>query len=308
MLPRVLGPSESSGEARLLAPGALVAAGTGDNMAAALGLQAEVGDIILSIGTSGVACGIATDQSADATGTIAGFADATGRFLPLVATLNAARVLDAGARLLGVDHAAFSDLALTAPRGLRRAGTGAVPRGERTPALPDATGSLHGLTLATMTPAHLARACVEGVLCGLADALDALRDSGLVLRRVIMIGGGAKSEAVRQIAPWVFQGTEVLVPPAVEAVADGAARQAASRALAGTDAPPEWEVPGVEESYDADVVPDIRTRYGEVRTGRVSTEGAFGGVDRHHGETAGQAGQRRQQVRHVERLDADRSR
>ena len=269
-LPRVLGPSESSGEARMLAPGALVAAGTGDNMAAALGLQAEVGDVVLSIGTSGVACVVATEQSADPTGTIAGFADATGGFLPLVATLNAARVLDAGARLLGVDHAAFSDLALSAPAGCD--GLVLVPylEGERTPALPDATGSLFGLTLATMTPAYLARACVEGVLCGLADALDALRDSGVAIRRVVMIGGGAKSEAVRRIAPQVF-GTEVLVPPAVEAVADGAARQAAW-ALAGTDAPPSWEIPGVV-SYDGDVVPAIRARYGEVRTGIVSTDG-----------------------------------
>ena len=269
-LPRVLGPRESSGEARLLAPGALVAAGTGDNMAAALGLQAEVGDVVLSIGTSGVACVVATEQSADPTGTIAGFADATGGFLPLVATLNAARVLDAGARLLGVDHAAFSDLALSAPAGCD--GLVLVPylEGERTPALPDATGSLLGLTLATMTPAHLARACVEGVLCGLADALDALRDSGVAIRRVVMIGGGAKSEAVRRIAPQVF-GTEVLVPPAVEAVADGAARQAAW-ALAGTDAPPSWEIPGVV-SYTGDVVPAIRDRYGEVRTGIVSTDG-----------------------------------
>ena len=269
-LPRVLGPSESSGEARKIAPGALVAAGTGDNMAAALGLQAEVGDVILSIGTSGVACGIAIEPSADATGTIAGFADATGGFLPLVATLNAARVLDAGARLLGVDHAAFSDLALSAPPGCD--GLVLVPylEGERTPALPDATGSLFGLTLATMTPAYLARACVEGVLCGLADGLDALRDSGLVIRRVVMIGGGAQSEAVCRIAPQVF-GTEVLVPPAVEAVADGAARQAAW-ALAGTDGPPQWEVPGVV-SFDGDVVPAIRDRYGEVRTGIVSTDG-----------------------------------
>ena len=270
VLPRVLRPSESSGEARELAPGALVAAGTGDNMAAALGLQAEVGDVVLSIGTSGVACGVATEQSTDATGTIAGFADATGRFLPLVATLNAARVLDAGARLLGVDHAAFSDLALTAPAGCD--GLVLVPylEGERTPALPDATGSLHGLTLATMTPAHVARACVEGVLCGLADALDALRDSGLAIRRVVMVGGGARSEAVRRIAPQVF-GTEVLVPPAVEAVADGAARQAAW-ALAGTEAPPQWEVPGVV-SFDGDVVPAIRDRYREVRAGIVSTDG-----------------------------------
>jgi xylulokinase len=271
LLPRVLGPSESAGEARQLSPGALVAAGTGDNMAAALGLQAEVGDVILSIGTSGVACAVATDQSADATGTIAGFADATGRFLPLIATLNAGRVLDAGARLLGVDHAAFSDLALTAPAGCD--GLVLVPylEGERTPALPDATGSLHGLTLATMTSAHLARACVEGVLCGLADALDALRDAGVAVHRVVMVGGGARSEAVRRIAPQVF-GTEVLVPPAVEAVADGAARQAAW-ALARTDAPPEWEVPGVV-SYDGDVVPDIRARYGEARTAILDRVGA----------------------------------
>jgi xylulokinase len=271
LLPRVLGPSESAGEARELAPGALVAAGTGDNMAAALGLQAEVGDVILSIGTSGVACAVATDQSADATGTIAGFADATGRFLPLIATLNAGQVLDAGARLLGVDHAAFSDLALTAPAGCD--GLVLVPylEGERTPALPDATGSLHGLTLATMTPAHLARACVEGVLCGLADALDALRDAGVAIHRVVMVGGGAQSEAVRRIAPQVF-GTEVLVPPAIEAVADGAARQAAW-ALAGTEAPPQWAVPGVV-SYDGDVVPDIRARYGEARTAILDRVGA----------------------------------
>jgi xylulokinase len=273
-LPRVLGPSESAGEARILAPGALVAAGTGDNMAAALGLQAEVGDVVLSIGTSGVACAVATEQSADATGTIAGFADATGGFLPLVATLNAARVLDAGARLLGVDHAAFSDLALSAPPGCD--GLVLVPylEGERTPALPDATGSLHGLTLATMTPAHVARACVEGVLCGLADALDALsaslRDSGLAIRRVVMIGGGARSEAVRRIAPQVF-GTEVLVPPAVEAVADGAARQAAW-ALSGADNPPDWEIPGVVR-FDGDVVPAIRERYAEVRSTIVSAGG-----------------------------------
>ena len=262
VLPAVLGPRAAAGEAAILAPGALVAAGTGDNMAAALGLHAEEGDVILSIGTSGVACAVATTQSADASGTIAGFADATGRFLPLVATLNAARVLDAGARLLGVDHDRFSELALSAPAGCD--GLVLVPylEGERTPSLPDATGSLHGLTLATMTPAHLARACVEGVLCGLADALDALRDAGTAIRRVVMVGGGARSEAVRRIAPQVF-GSQVLVPPAVEAVADGAARQA-SWALTGGDAPPDWGVPGTE-AYDGDAVPAVRERYAAAR-------------------------------------------
>jgi xylulokinase len=262
VLPAVLGPREAAGQATVLAPGALVAAGTGDNMAAALGLYAEEGDVVLSVGTSGVACAVATSQSADASGTIAGFADATGRFLPLVATLNAARVLDAGARLLGVDHDRFSELALSAPAGAD--GLVLVPylEGERTPALPDATGSLHGLTLGTMTPAHLARACVEGVLCGLADAVDALRDSGTAIRRVVMVGGGARSEAVRRIAPQVL-GVEVLVPPAVEAVADGAARQAAW-ALSAADEPPSWGVPGTQ-AYAGDPVPAIRERYAAAR-------------------------------------------
>jgi xylulokinase len=261
-LPAVLGPSETAGEATAVAPGALVAAGTGDNMAAALGLQAEEGDVILSIGTSGVASAVAPAQSADASGTIAGFADATGRFLPLVCTLNAARVFDAGARLLGVDHATFSDLALAAPSGAD--GLVLVPylEGERTPYLPDATGSMHGLTLATMTPAHLARACVEGVLCGLADALDALRATGLDFERVILVGGGARSEAVRRITPEVF-GAEVLVPAAADAVADGAARQAAW-ALDPAAGPPVWATSETER-YVAEPRPEVRDRYAAAR-------------------------------------------
>jgi xylulokinase len=262
VLPAVLAPSQAAGEASVLAPGALVAAGTGDNMAAALGLQAEEGDVILSIGTSGVACAVTTHQTSDPSGTIAGFADATGGFLPLVATLNAARVLDAGSRLLGLDHAAFAEMALTAPAGCD--GLVLVPylEGERTPALPNATGSLHGLTLDSMTPAHVARACIEGVLCGLADALDALRDSGVELRRVVMVGGAARSEAVRRIAPQVL-GIDVLVPPEIEAVADGAARQAAW-ALTGDARPPTWQVPDVER-LAADPTPSVRERYAEAR-------------------------------------------
>ena len=263
VLPEVLAPNQAAGEGRLVAPGAVVAAGTGDNMAAALGLQAQEGDIILSIGTSGVACATSPTPCADATGIIAGFADGTGRFLPLVCTLNAARVLDAVAGLLGVDHQRLSELALSAPPGCD--GLALVPylEGERTPNLPLATGALHGITLGTTTPAHLARACVEGVLCGLADAVDALREAGVPAGRVLLVGGGAKSEAVRRIAPQVF-GTEILVPPDVEAVADGAARQAAW-ALSGAPEPPAWEIPGVE-SYTGDVVPEIRERYADART------------------------------------------
>src|SRR5690606_5445721 len=141
--------------------------GTGDNAGAALGLSAGPGDVIVSIGTSGVVTAVSTTPTADETGTIAGFADATGHFLPLIATLNAARVLSATAAMLGVDLAELSRLALSAPSGA--GGLVMVPylEGERTPDRPDATGALHGMTLSTMRPATVARAAVEGLLCGL---------------------------------------------------------------------------------------------------------------------------------------------
>lgn len=226
VLPRVLGPDESvgvSGSAVRVAPGA------GDNAAAALGLGAGPGDVVVSIGTSGTVFAVSERRTVDPTGTVAGFADASGRFLPLVATLNAARVLDAIAGLLGVDHAGLSALALAAAPGA--GGLTLVPyfEGERTPNLPDATASLTGMTLAGTTRENVARAAVEGMLGGLAAGLDALRDLGVPLERALLIGGGAQSPAVRAIAPLVL-GLDVEVPEPAEYVAHGAARQAAGAA------------------------------------------------------------------------------
>jgi xylulokinase len=264
VLPDVVSPAGTAGCSAVagLTTDAVLGAGTGDNMAAALGVGARPGDVIVSVGTSGVVSAVAAVPAADPSGTVAGFADATGRFLPLVCTLNAARVLDATARLLGVDLAALSDLALAAPAG--SGGLVLVPyfEGERTPNRPDATGALHGLRLDTSTPAHLARAAVEGLLCGLADGLDALAGQGAEIERVLLVGGGAKSEALRRIAPSVL-GRPVLVPPPGEYVADGAARQAAW-ALVGGDEPPAWEVPGTK-LFEADPVPAVRERYASVR-------------------------------------------
>jgi xylulokinase len=257
--PRVLAPAEPAGH---MAAGAVVGPGTGDNAAAALGVGARPGDVIVSIGTSGVVSAVADVPAVDPTGTVAGFADATGRFLPIVVTLNAARVLDAVARILRVDHPELSRLALSAPAGSD--GLVVVPylEGERTPNRPGATGAVHGVRLATSTPAHLARAAVEGVLCGLADALDALTAHGARVERILLVGGGARSEAVRRIAPTVL-GHPVHLPSPGEYVADGAARQAAWT-VAATPEPPEWET-GDAEVIDADPVPSVRARYGEVR-------------------------------------------
>ncbi|NYD23355.1 xylulokinase [Kineococcus aurantiacus] len=262
-LPEVLAPAASAGVgASPLSRGALLGAGTGDNMAAALGVGAQVGDVVVSIGTSGVVSVVSDLPTSDPSGLVAGFADATGRYLPLVCTLNAARVLDAAARMLGVDHAELSRLALSAPAG--SGGLVLVPylEGERTPVRPDATGALHGLTLATSTPAHVARATVEGLLCGLADGLDALADQGCHLGRVVLVGGGARSEAVRVLAPAVL-GRPVVVPEPGEYVADGAARQAAW-VLSGGPTPPQWSL-GRSQTFEADPLPGVRERYAEVR-------------------------------------------
>ncbi|WP_184615764.1 xylulokinase [Sphaerisporangium krabiense] len=267
-VPHVLGPTGEAGRAEAAASagrgeGVRLAAGTGDNMAAALGVGARPGDVVISIGTSGTAFAVADRPSSDESGAVAGFADATGRFLPLVATLNAARVLDAAAGVLGVTPAGLSDLALQAPPGAD--GLVLVPylEGERTPNRPGATGSVHGLRLANSTSAHFARAAVEGMLCGLADALDAL---GLDPARVLLIGGGARSEAVRRVAPSVF-GRPVLVPEPGEHVADGAARQAAWL-LTGSAEPPAWAT-GSPRTYEAEPRPEVRARYAEATRGCV---------------------------------------
>ncbi|MEV4736256.1 MULTISPECIES: xylulokinase [unclassified Microbacterium] len=223
VLPRVLGPDEWVTDAA----GRRVGAGAGDNAGAALGLGAEPGDVVVSIGTSGTVFAVSRDAVHDASGTVAGFADASGHFLPLIATLNAARVVDVTAALLGVTHQEFSALALTAESGA--AGLTLLPyfEGERTPNLPDATATLSGMTLASTTRENLARAAVEGMLRGLGAGLDAFRELGIPLDRALLIGGGAQSEAVRRIAPEVL-GLPVEVPEPGEYVALGAARQASA--------------------------------------------------------------------------------
>ena len=259
-VPMVLSPHDVAGS--LVSGRAVLGPGTGDNAASALGLGAGPGDVVVSIGTSGVACAVSEVAARDASGIVAGFADATGRYLPLVATLNAARVLDAGCRLLGVDHDELSALALSAPAGA--GGLVLVPylEGERTPVKPDSTAALHGLTLENAERSCLARAAVEGLLCGLADALDAIRAQGSAVDRVLLVGGGAASEAVRRIAPAVL-GCPVHVPAPAEYVARGAARQAAW-VLSGAAEPPVWDLPALQ-LYESDPTPHVRTRYADAR-------------------------------------------
>ena len=124
VVPTVLGPTEAAGEWR----GAVVGPGTGDNMAGALGVGLRPGDVAISIGTSGTVYAVSDTPTADPSGIVAGFADATGRHLPLVCTLNATKVTDAVARLLGVDHDGLDALALAAAPGAGGLTPAPVPR------------------------------------------------------------------------------------------------------------------------------------------------------------------------------------
>jgi xylulokinase len=266
-LPRVAKPAEAVGET---GTGAVLAPGTGDNMGAALGLGLEPGDLAISIGTSGTAYAVATAAAADASGAVAGFADATGRFLPLVATVNAGLVLSATASLIGTDLAGLSAQALAAAPGA--CGMTLLPYldGERTPNRPGATGVLRGLTTQNATSQNLARAAVEAVLASLAEAADLLAAQGVRRHRVLLIGGGARSPAVRAIAPGIF-GVPVTVPEPEEYVALGAARQAAW-VLAGTPAPPDWPRRG-EQEYTGPPQPDIRQRLAALREATTTWQG-----------------------------------
>ena len=264
ILPRVLAPGESPGQVHpavageALPPGhsVLLGAGAGDNAAAALGLDARPGDVVVSVGTSGTVFAVSDEPVGDPSGTVAGFADASGLFLPIAVTLNAARVLTSVAGLLGVDFDELSRLALEAEPGA--GGVVLVPyfEGERTPNLPHATASFSGLTIASTTRSNFARAAVEGMLCGLAGGLDALRALGHPAERLFLIGGAVQNPAVQRIAAQVFE-LPVLVPSPGEYVARGAAVQAA---WALTGERPAWDV-ALDGHPEPDFQPAIAEQY-----------------------------------------------
>lgn len=254
-VPAVLGPCDAAGRTP---SDAALGPGAGDNAAAALGLGAEVGDCVVSLGTSGVVSAVGTTAPHDPAGIVAGFADATGQQLPLVCTLNGAPVLAAVAGILGVEFDEFDRLALRAPPGAE--GLTLVPYfdGERSPNLPNAAGALHGVTTRNLTAANLARAAVEGLLSSMAYCIEKISAQGVDVARVLLVGGGARSEAVRRIAPAVW-GIPVQVPTPAEYVALGAARQAAWT-LTQNASPPPWSY-AAAASYTADATPRVLDQY-----------------------------------------------
>src|SRR5262249_8387345 len=158
--------------------------------------------------TSGTVFAVSAVPAADPSGAVAGFADATGHFLPLVCTINAGLVLSAIASLLGASLDELSSLALASLPGA--GGITLLPYldGERTPDRPSATGVLRGLTTRNATRENLARAGVESVIASLASAGGLLTRHGVSWQRVLLIGGAARAQAIRKLAPGII-GTPV---------------------------------------------------------------------------------------------------
>ncbi|PGH51796.1 xylulokinase [Streptomyces sp. Ru87] len=231
LLPEVVPPGEPAGEVRAdledlpLPGGALVAAGTGDNMAAALGLGLRPGRPVLSLGTSGTVYAVAGQRPSDPTGTVSGFAAAHGDWLPLACTLNCTLAVDRVAALFGLDR-----------ESVEPGGSAVVLPfldGERTPNLPYASGLLHGLRHDT-TAGQVLQAAYDGAVYALLAALDLVLDADADPDApILLIGGGARGVAWRETVRRL-SGRPVLVPAASELVALGAAAQAAG-VLTGED-------------------------------------------------------------------------
>ncbi|KQV23654.1 xylulose kinase [Rhizobium sp. Root1203] len=271
VLPDLVGSSEASGVVKSdcglsALAGAIVGSGSGDNMTAALGLGIGPGDTVISFGTSGTLYGVTSIGIRDGSGAINGYADATGAFLPMITTLNSAKVSDAFRRIMRLDVDEFDRLALSTSPGAN--GLVLVPYldGERTPNLPNATGILSGLR-SDVSAGQVARAAVEGVICGLLEGGDLLSSQGVRTNgRLIVTGGASRSQAYRQILA-DLTGRPVWTSNLAEAAAAGAAVQAAAvltgrtTAAVADDWRPEYKIVAEPNPRSLERADEVRANY-----------------------------------------------
>lgn len=204
----------------------VIVSGSGDNMMGAIGTgNVRAGVVTASLGTSGTIYACSEHAIVDPRGEIAGFCDATGRWLPLACTMNVTVATNLVSRLFGFDHDGLTRAAAGVPPGAD--GLVLVPffEGERTPDVPDGTGVWMGVRDRTMTPGHMARAAIEGVTLGLNYGLNRMRALGVSPTEVRLTGGGSMNPLWRQVAADVFN-CPVVCPSAREGAAFGAALHA----------------------------------------------------------------------------------
>lgn len=206
----------------------IVSSGGGDNMMGAIGTgNVSPGIMTASLGTSGTLYAFSPSPVVDPKGEVAAFCDSTGSWMPLACTMNVTLVTELTRALFaGWSHDHYASEAATIPAGSD--GLLLLPylAGERTPNLPRGSGVLHGITTKNFTPAHLARAAMEGVTLGLAYGLDRFRALGVNPTEIRITGGGTKSPFWRQLCADVF-GVPTVCLTSSEGAALGGAIQAA---------------------------------------------------------------------------------
>jgi xylulokinase len=209
----------------------VVSAGGGDNMMGAIGTgNLKPGRVTTSLGTSGTIFAYSSAPIVDPVGEIAAFCDSSDAWLPLVCTMNVTVATEAMRRMAGHDVAELDKNVSSVAPGAN--GLVFLPylTGERTPNLPKAAASLHGINLQNLTVPHLERAAMEGVTLGLAYGLRRLDELGVKATQIRLTGGGSRSASWRQICADVFG-----CPVAVPALSEGAALGGAIQALALCD-------------------------------------------------------------------------
>lgn len=256
-LPEVLGPIEPAGDRE----GVVVAPGTGSQPAAALGIGMRPRDVVVALDRSGTCFALRERLTEDPTGRVADRADATGRFLPTTRTFRARDVMETMAAQVGIDVGHIDQLALSAPAGA--GGVRFVPYREADALTGRSaqTGYLAGMH-AGITQEHVARALVEGVVCGLLEALDAFADAGVpVDGRMWVVGSAARSNAFQRVVA-DLTGRPVSVPRVADAVCLGATIQAAAvfHQRSPDDVADAWGVGSVR-----DVEPDLRVDAAQIR-------------------------------------------
>jgi xylulokinase len=210
-------------EAWGLANSPIVSAGGGDNMMGAIGTgNVQSGVVTASLGTSGTIYAFSAQPVVDPQGEVAAFCDSTDNWLPLICTMNVTVVTEQVRKLFGWEIAKLDESVGSIVPGSD--GLICLPylNGERTPNLPNGVGVVHGLTTANLTPAHLARAAMEGATLGLAYGLNRYRQLGIKPSEIRLTGGGSRSAIWRRICADVFR-----VPVVCLATAEGAALGAA---------------------------------------------------------------------------------
>jgi len=204
----------------------LVSSGGGDNMMGAIGTgNVASGVVTVSLGTSGTIYACSDTPVVDPKGEVAAFCDSTGKWLPLVCTMNVTVATEMVRDCFGMDHGALAEAAARVSAGSD--GLLLVPffEGERTPNCPQGTGVFFGVRPAVFDAPHLARSAMEGVTLGLNYGLNRMRELGLRPREIRATGGGAKNAVWRQIVADVFNAPVVCLNQE-EGAAYGAALQA----------------------------------------------------------------------------------